>query len=142
MRDVRRISPPTARESATRVPFDAQIAARATRSAPEVDFLAFAARHLAAFGPPQVNVWVHGFEIDARWPEARTTEELDSLLHHDNDPAFERDRAKWNALTAAGEAVFPLTSRRLRREPTVVAAQLARLLASRRRGGGAARGLG
>ncbi|MDQ3647679.1 MAG: DUF559 domain-containing protein, partial [Actinomycetota bacterium] len=63
--------------------------------------------------------------------QARVVVELDSRQHHDNDPAFERDRAKWNALTAAGEAVVPLTSRRLRHHAGTVAEQLSKLLAAR-----------
>lgn len=44
-----------------------------TRSPLEADFAAFAALHLAAFGPPQVNVLIHGFEVDAYWPRARAS---------------------------------------------------------------------
>lgn len=102
-----------------------------TRSPLEADFLPWCAKHLPGIPAPQVNVAVCGYEVDAYWPGARLVVELDSKVHHDNDPAFERDREKWNALAAAGEAVFPLTARRLRAAPELVARQLTAILERR-----------
>lgn len=102
-----------------------------TRSPLEVDFLRWAARHLAAFPPPLVNAKVLGFEVDAWWAEAKVVVELDSRLHHLDPVAFERDRAKWAALTAGGHAVFALTARRLRRDAAAAAGELTRALTVR-----------
>jgi very-short-patch-repair endonuclease len=105
--------------------------AEATRSPLEVDFLRWAAERLAAFPPPQVNARVLGYEVDAHWPQARVVVELDSVAHHLDPVAFERDRAKWAALTASGEAVFAVTARRLRNRPALVAEELTRALSAR-----------
>ncbi len=102
-----------------------------TRSALEVDFVEFAARHLSRFGPPSINHPFEDFVLDAFYEQAGLAVELDSREFHLNPISFETDRAKQAACMAAGVVILPLTARRLRREPLVVADQLTRILTAR-----------
>ncbi len=77
---------------------------------------------------PQTNVRIHGFEVDALWPEQRVIVECDGWSTHGHRAAFERDRARDAALTALGYVVLRFTWRQLTREPMVVAARLAAVL--------------
>jgi very-short-patch-repair endonuclease len=55
--------------------------------------------------------------------------ELDGRDAHDSTPAFESDRARDSALTAALWRVVRVTSRRMRFDGTELAAELSALLA-------------
>jgi very-short-patch-repair endonuclease len=69
------------------------------------------------------------YTLDFAWPELRVVVETDGWATHGWRAAFEDDRARDAALLAAGWRVLRVTYRRLRREPMVVAAQLAAVLA-------------
>jgi len=99
-----------------------------TRSELERRFLDFCRDH--DLSTPTLNAMVDGFEVDALWRADKVAVELDSFEFHRTRAAFERDRAKDSALTAAGLRVVRLTSRRLDGEPTGVASLLRGLLAS------------
>ena len=78
---------------------------------------------------PLTNVRVAGWEVDAYWPRERLIVEVDGYAYHGNRAAFERDRRKDAALTAAGYTVIRVTWRQLKHEPLAVVALLARLVA-------------
>jgi very-short-patch-repair endonuclease len=77
---------------------------------------------------PRTNARVAGYEVDAYWPAQRLIVEIDGYRYHSSRQAFERDRRKDAALTAAGYRVVRITWRRLRYESYAVAAELAVLL--------------
>lgn len=79
----------------------------ASRSVLEDAFLRLVER--AGLPSPRVNALVAGFEVDAHWPDHRLVIELDSWEHHRDRRAFQRDRARDAALTAAGLRVVRLT---------------------------------
>jgi predicted transcriptional regulator of viral defense system len=84
---------------------------------------------LADLPPPQVNVPVEGFEVDAFWPAQRLIVEVDSWEFHKTRAAFERDRARDAALLVAGYRVVRVTYLQLRDRPEQVASTVRRLLA-------------
>jgi hypothetical protein len=75
-----------------------------TRSELEDRFLAFVAEK--GLPRPETNVWLataqDGFEVDCVWHRAGLIVELDGRAVHDTNRAFERDRARDRALSAAG----------------------------------------
>jgi very-short-patch-repair endonuclease len=77
---------------------------------------------------PATNVVVEGFEVDALWPRARLIAELDSRAHHSGPQAFERDRVRDERLALAGYRVLRFTDRRLKEEPSGVAAAVRAML--------------
>jgi very-short-patch-repair endonuclease len=81
---------------------------------------------------PRMNARVAGYEVDAYWPAHRLIVEIDGYAYHRTRAAFERDRTRDAALTAAGYRVIRITWRRLRDEPYSVSAQLGALLADAR----------
>lgn len=80
---------------------------------------------------PRLNHWVEGVEVDAVWSRERVAVELDSWTWHRHRQAFQRDREKGNALTAAGWTVLRFTYRDVTDRPEAVAAQLRRVLSGR-----------
>jgi very-short-patch-repair endonuclease len=77
---------------------------------------------------PLTNTRVAGWEVDAYWPQHNLVVEVDGFAYHGNRAAFERDRRKDAALTAAGLRVVRITWRRLVHEGHELVALLARLL--------------
>ncbi len=69
------------------------------------------------------------YRLDFAWPEHKVIVETDGWATHGPRAAFEDDRAKDAMLLAAGWRVLRVTYRRLRREPMLVAVQLAAVLA-------------
>ena len=69
---------------------------------------------------PLVNGTVEGFEVDFHWPDARLIVETDGHEHHGTRAAFERDRARDQALMAAGWTVLRFTYRQVLEEPARV----------------------
>jgi very-short-patch-repair endonuclease len=90
-------------------------------------------RIVAAAGLPRpiTNTRVHGFEVDAYWPDERVVVECDGFAPHGHRRAFERDRARDAQLAALGYVVVRFTARQLEREPMLVAARLAAVLVRR-----------
>jgi very-short-patch-repair endonuclease len=82
-----------------------------TRSQLEDDFLAWLAHH--GLPTPRINVMLHGFEVDALFPEERVVVELDGYAFHDDRAAFERDRERDAILAAHGYVVVRITITRL-----------------------------
>jgi very-short-patch-repair endonuclease len=69
------------------------------------------------------------YRLDFAWPELKVAVETDGWATHGPRQAFEDDRARDAFLLAAGWRVLRVTYRRLDREPMLVAAQLAAVLA-------------
>lgn len=100
-----------------------------TRSAFEDDFLAFTTR----FGlpRPEVNVLVHGHEVDAWFPEARVIVELDGWRDHSRRDRFESDRDRDAEMLVRGIVTVRITWERFVRFPEREAERLWRILRSR-----------
>ena len=75
-----------------------------TRSELEEAFLALCRR--GGLPDPEVNVRLHGYEVDFLWREQRRVVEVDGYAYHSARGAFERDRRKDVDLELAG---FPVT---------------------------------
>jgi len=69
---------------------------------------------------PVVNGTVEGLEVDFHWPRQRLVVETDGHEHHGTRAAFERDRARDQALAAAGWTVLRFTYRQVLEEPARV----------------------
>jgi very-short-patch-repair endonuclease len=102
-----------------------------TRSRLESRFLAFLRRH--SLPKPKLNVamqvgdrWI---EVDCVWEDRRVIVELDGRAAHTTGAAFESDRARDAALTAAHYRVIRVTWRRLREDAANLAAELRAILA-------------
>jgi hypothetical protein len=70
--------------------------------------------------PPVVNGIVEGLEVDFHWPAELLVVETDGHEHHGTRAAFERDRARDQALVAAGWTVLRFTYRQVLEEPARV----------------------
>jgi very-short-patch-repair endonuclease len=100
-----------------------------TRSDLEAAFLDLCDRH--AIPRPRTNTQVHGYEVDAHWPEHGLVVELDSRRHHGTRAAFERDKERDAELHAAGIETLRLTYRQVTARRRWVADKLRRSLARR-----------
>ena len=78
---------------------------------------------------PETNARIVGYEVDFLWRTHRLIAEVDGYAFHGHRLAFERDREKQQALTAAGYRVSRITWRQLER-PHRTVAQLAQALAT------------
>jgi predicted transcriptional regulator of viral defense system len=94
------------------------------------------AEFIERFGVPRpsINTAIEAgerwFEVDCAWHSSRLVVELDSRRHHDNSSAFEEDRARDQALMAAGWRVLRITWRQLRDEPQRLVRTLNQALAT------------
>ena len=66
---------------------------------------------------PATNALIEGFRVDAVWRTHHIAVELDGWQYHHTRDAFERDRARDAALTAAGWRVVPFTHRQVTARP-------------------------
>jgi|SRR5690625_276161 len=98
-----------------------------TRSEAEERFIRLVEK--GGLHPPQMNVSVQGFEVDAYWEREGLVVEIDGFAFHSSRPAFERDRERDALLVAAGLRVMRVTWDRLTLEPEVLLVQLAQALA-------------
>jgi very-short-patch-repair endonuclease len=97
-----------------------------TRSVLEDRFLALLDAH--GLRRPRMNQWLGDVEVDALWSDERVVVELDGWAFHGTTRAFQRDRARANALVAAGYRVLRFTHDDVVRRPGVVAAGVAESL--------------
>ena len=79
----------------------------------------------AGLSPPLTQQWIRGFRVDFLWPELGLVVETDGLRYHRTALAQERDRARDQAMTAAGLTVLRFTHGQVRYEPRRVKATLA-----------------
>jgi very-short-patch-repair endonuclease len=75
------------------------------------------------------NTIVEGREVDVYFADPRVAVEVDSLLHHDGQRAFTRDRRKWAYLESKGHHVVGVTAWELDHEPHVAIARIATAVA-------------
>ena len=101
------------------------LATTVTRSSLEDAFLRLVDR--AGLARPRTNALIEGNEVDAVWREQRLAVELDGWRHHHARHAFERDRERDAALTAAGWRVVRFTHRQVVDRPDRVVEVLRRL---------------
>ena len=103
---------------------------RVTRSELEDRFLGFLRD--AGLPPPVTNAPLRlgdrSVEADCVWLGPRLIVELDGYASHRTRAAYEGDRARDRALTAAGWRVIRITWRQLHREPAALARELRALL--------------
>jgi very-short-patch-repair endonuclease len=85
----------------------AMLAPHDTRSPLEDDLLRLI--NSAALPPPQTNVPLHGFTVDALWTKQRVVVELDGLGSHLTRHAFQHDRERDRTLARAGYQVLRYT---------------------------------
>jgi very-short-patch-repair endonuclease len=97
-----------------------------TRSEAEERFLTLVRK--GALASPEMNVLVHGFEVDAIWRGERLIVEIDGFAFHSSPSAFERDRYRDGVLTAAGFRVMRVTWQQLTREPESLLVRLTKAL--------------
>jgi hypothetical protein len=109
---------------------DGWVGVGVVRSVLEARFLAF----LAELGLPRPEVnaslrigdsWV---EVDCLWRSQQLIVELDGHAYHSDRAAYERDRERDRALSAAGWQVVRVTWRQLVRDSARLTADLLRLL--------------
>jgi very-short-patch-repair endonuclease len=97
-----------------------------TRSEAEERFLALV--RAAGLPAPEVNVRVHGHEVDFLWREQRLIVEVDGFQFHSARAAFERDRGRDAELQAAGMRVLRVTWRQVVDAPYATLTNLVRAL--------------
>ncbi len=102
-----------------------------TRSGGEDDFPAFCRR----FGlpTPLINTIVHGFEVDAYFPDERLIVELDGWPYHRSRASFEDDRDRDATLLMHGIPTVRITYTRLDHKAERESARLDSILRQRRR---------
>jgi very-short-patch-repair endonuclease len=77
---------------------------------------------------PLTNVRLHGYLVDAYWPEHGLVLEFDGWQAHGHRSAFETDRKRDQVMLANGLRVIRVTDRQLKHEPVAVAARIAMAL--------------
>ncbi len=77
---------------------------------------------------PLTNVRLHGYLVDAYWPDHGLVLEFDGWQAHGHRSAFEKDRKRDQVLLANGLRVIRVTDRQLKYEPVAVAARIAMAL--------------
>ncbi|MGN6870348.1 MAG: DUF559 domain-containing protein [Solirubrobacteraceae bacterium] len=80
---------------------------------------------------PLTNVRLHGYLVDAYWPEHGLVLEFDGWPAHGHRHAFEANRKRDQVLVAHGLRVIRVTGRHLKHEPVAVAARIAMSLRRR-----------
>lgn len=105
------------------------------RSDLEQDFLTFLRRHRLPLPELNVEMQINGkrIEADCVWHHEKLIIELDGRDGHDNQPAFESDRARDLALAAAGWRTGRATGRRIRIDAKALARELRALTDRSRR---------
>lgn len=77
---------------------------------------------------PEMNVILHGYEVDFYWRQARLVVEVDGYAYHGSARAFVRDRQRDSALAAKGIQVLRLSWHQIRYERDKTLVQLAQAL--------------
>ena len=101
-----------------------------TRSTLERDLLSLVRR--SALPQPLVNTRLGNHRPDFLWPDHKVILETDGHHVHGRRSSFESDRSRDAELAAQGYVVVRVTWRQLKREPLLVTARLAQVLAIRR----------
>jgi very-short-patch-repair endonuclease len=99
------------------------------RSEAEERFLGLVRR--AQLPPPEVNVALHGYEVDFLWRDDRVAVEIDGFAFHGDRDSFEADRRRDADLAARGIQVIRINWRQIADEPEATLVRLAREFAGR-----------
>jgi very-short-patch-repair endonuclease len=99
-----------------------------TRSEAEERFLALV--RAAGLPAPEVNVRLHGYEVDFLWRDKGLVVEVDGFQFHSTRAAFERDRQRDAELQSAGLRVLRVTWRQVVHAPYATLTNLVRALAA------------
>jgi hypothetical protein len=102
-----------------------------TRSGGEDDFPGFCRRY--GLPVPLINTKVHGFEVDAYFPDERLIVELDGWPFHRDRSSFESDRDRDATMLVHEIPTVRITYERLEQTPDREAARLHSILRQRRR---------
>jgi very-short-patch-repair endonuclease len=97
-----------------------------TRSEAEERFLALVRE--ARLPAPEVNIRLHGYEVDFFWRDERLVVEVDGYQFHSSRTAFERDRRRDADLQNAGLRTLRVTWSQLLDTPYATLAHLVRAL--------------
>jgi predicted transcriptional regulator of viral defense system len=103
--------------------FHRQGGARRTRSRAEIALLAMSDTY--GLKTPRTNVEVHGYEVDAHWPNANLVVEVDGWQFHRTRAQREYDARKRLAIQRAGTPVIVLTWEQVTADARATAAALA-----------------
>ncbi len=104
-----------------------------TRSKAEERFLALI--RAAELPQPEVNVRMHGYEVDFLWRAEKLVVEIDGFQFHSTRRAFEQDRRRDATLQATGLRTMRVTWPQLAEDAYAVVARLAQALLSGVEGG-------
>jgi very-short-patch-repair endonuclease len=99
-----------------------------TRSEAEERFLALV--RAAGLPAPEVNVRIHGHEVDFLWRDQALVVEVDGFQFHSTRAAFERDRRRDAELQSAGLRAMRVTWRQVVEAPYATLTNLVRALAA------------
>src|SRR5947199_6864866 len=77
---------------------------------------------------PVTNVRLHGYLVDAYWPEHGLVLEFDGWRAHGHRHAFDGDRKRDQVMLANGQPTMRVTDRHLVHEPVALVARIARAL--------------
>ncbi len=99
---------------------------RMTRSERERTLLRLLDR--AQLPRPLTNVRLHGYLVDAYWPEQRLVLEFDGWQAHGHRQAFEGDRKRDQVMLAHRLRSMRVTDRQLTQEPVALVARIAQAL--------------
>jgi very-short-patch-repair endonuclease len=77
---------------------------------------------------PVTNVRLHGYRVDAYWPEHGLVLEFDGWQAHGHRHAFDGDRKRDQVMLANGLRAMRVTDRHLGHEPVALAARIAQAL--------------
>jgi very-short-patch-repair endonuclease len=99
-----------------------------TRSEAEERFLALV--RAAGLPAPEVNVRIHGHEVDFFWRDQGLVVEVDGFQFHSSRNAFERDRRRDAELQSAGLRVLRVTWRQIIDAPYATLTNLVRALSA------------
>ncbi len=104
----------------------AETTANSTASDFEDEFLAFVQRY--GLPTPQINVIVHGREVDAYFPDAKLIVEADGWEFHNDRQAFEDDRERDAENLRHGLNTLRITRQRMTHTPDREAERLQEIL--------------
>jgi very-short-patch-repair endonuclease len=77
---------------------------------------------------PLTNVRLHGYLLDAFWPNEKLAVEFDGWGGHGHRLAFDSNRKRDQVLLAHGIRTMRVTGRHFEEEPVAVAARIAQAL--------------
>jgi very-short-patch-repair endonuclease len=97
-----------------------------TRSAAEDAVLALIRK--TPLPRPEMNLRVHGCEVDLYWRAERLVVEVDGFAFHGSRRSFETDRRRDATLAAAGLRVMRVTWRQIEHEPEALLVRLTQAL--------------